>query len=68
MEIGIWYADWTPEPKRMTVLSWQYRGKPEGEHHSRTLIGGRELIDQDMDFADMIAYAEAKWRGLQKDE
>lgn len=29
---------------------------------------GREDIDEDMSWPDIIAYAEAKWRGLQKDE
>ena len=43
--------------KRLVVLSWF------ADMEER----GRELIDEDMDWADVIAYAEAKWRSLQKE-
>lgn len=57
IDIVVWWAAWGVMPKRLAVLSW-YRDLE---------VMGHEFVDESLAWPDVIAYAEAKWRGLQKE-
>lgn len=55
VEILAWRAAWGMVVREVKILSW-YDGLE---------LKGREFIDDDMAWADVIAYAESKWEELQ---
>ena len=64
LDVGFWRMDWYPTVRRALILFWKQTGSTSKRGD---FTCGQELLSPDLDLADVIAYAEAKWRGLQKE-
>ena len=64
LDVGFWRMEWYPSERRALILFWKQTG---GSKRVDKSPRGQELLNPDMELADVIAYAEAKWRDLQKE-
>jgi hypothetical protein len=64
LDVGFWRMEWYPSKRRALILFWKRTGCHWDDDFKATW--GQELLSPDMEPAEVIAHADAKWRELQK--